>query len=71
MGLLQWLNTLRLKAVRRRLRQAALVTEAVTELGSWHFGRFAGDYRALFGELPTQTLQRHREPQAHVDHCTG
>ena len=71
MGPLQWLTTLRLNAVRRRLRQAASVTEAATEFGFWHFGRFAGDYRALFGELPSQTLQRHRQPQAHVDQCTG
>ena len=70
MGLLKWLNTLRLDAERRRLRLAASVTEAVTEFGFWHFGRFAGDCRVLSDELPSQTLQRHREPQAHFDHCT-
>ena len=68
MGPLQWLNTLRLNAVRRRLRDAASVTEAATEFGFWHFGHFAGDYRALFGELPSQTLQRSRAQQAHVHH---
>lgn len=68
MGPLQWLNTMRLNAVRRRLRHAASVTEAATEFGFWHFGHFAADYRALFGELPSQTLQRHRQRPAPVHH---
>ena len=34
------------------------VTEVATECGFWHLGRFSGYYRAHFGELPRQTLQR-------------
>ena len=60
MGPLAWLNTLRLNAVRQRLKTAHSVTEAATQLGFWHFGHFANDYRELFGELPSQTLARHR-----------
>lgn len=61
MGPLAWLNTLRLNAVRRRLKTAVSVTDAATAYGFWHFGHFADEYRALFGELPSQTLRRHRE----------
>jgi AraC family ethanolamine operon transcriptional activator len=60
MGPLAWLTTLRLDAVRRELKRAGSVTEAATHYGFWHFGHFADDYRALFGELPSQTLRRHR-----------
>jgi AraC family ethanolamine operon transcriptional activator len=58
MGPLAWLNTLRLNAVRQRLKTATSVTEAATQFGFWHFGHFADDYRALFGELPSSTLRR-------------
>ena len=36
----------------------ATVTHAAADLGFWHFGRFARDYRELFGELPSETLRR-------------
>jgi len=62
MGPLAWLNTLRLNAVRRRLKTARSVTEAATQFGFWHFGHFATDYRALFGETPSQTLRRRGTP---------
>jgi len=64
MGPLAWLNTLRLNAVRQRLKTAASVTDAATAYGFWHFGHFADEYRALFGELPSQTLRRHRAAAA-------
>jgi len=67
MGPLAWLTTLRLNAVRRRLKSAASVTEAATEFGFWHFGHFAGDYQALFGECPSHTLRRHRHPGGPAD----
>jgi AraC family ethanolamine operon transcriptional activator len=68
MGPLAWLNTLRLNAVRRRLKHASSVTDAATQLGFWHFGHFARDYRALFGELPSQTLKRHRAQAGALRH---
>jgi AraC family transcriptional regulator, ethanolamine operon transcriptional activator len=65
MGPLAWLTTLRLNAVRRRLKSAGSVTEAATEFGFWHFGHFSGDYQALFGECPSHTLRRHRDVGEH------
>lgn len=34
------------------------VTEVATRFGFWHFGRFAGTYRTIFGESPAATLRR-------------
>ncbi|HEY9095947.1 MAG TPA: helix-turn-helix domain-containing protein [Hydrogenophaga sp.] len=65
MSPLVWLTTMRLNAVRRRLKSAASVTDAATEFGFWHFGHFAGHYQALFGECPSQTLRRHRQGGEH------
>jgi len=64
-GPLAWLTTMRLNAVRRRLKSASSVTEAATEFGFWHFGHFAGDYQTLFGECPSHTLRRHRHTGGH------
>jgi AraC family ethanolamine operon transcriptional activator len=51
-----------LNAARRELLQAnsneTRVTDVAAKLGIWEWGRFARDYRALFGELPSQTLRR-------------
>jgi AraC family transcriptional regulator, ethanolamine operon transcriptional activator len=60
MGPLCWLKTMRLNAVRRRLKTAGSVTEAATQFAFWHFGHFATEYRAMFGEAPSQTLRRQR-----------
>ena len=30
------------------------------DFGFWEFGRFSGQYRRLFGELPSETLRRSR-----------
>jgi AraC family ethanolamine operon transcriptional activator len=61
MGPLAWVNTLRLNAVRSRLKTAASVTDAATEFGFWHFGHFSTAYHTLFGEPPSSTLGRHRQ----------
>jgi len=53
---------LRLNAMRRELLRASADTLRVADLaqryGIAHLGRFAGDYRKMFGELPSQTLHR-------------
>jgi AraC family ethanolamine operon transcriptional activator len=50
----------RLNAVRHELRAAAAGTTSIGTIaqrwGFWHSGEFAGDYRRLFGELPSQTF---------------
>jgi AraC family ethanolamine operon transcriptional activator len=61
-----YLRALRLSAVHRRLRCGTeAVTDAATALGFFHFGRFAGEYRAMFGESPSETLRRARGLGAH------
>ncbi len=51
-----------LNAVRRELTRASgdglRVTDVVSRLGVWDWGRFSGEYGALFGELPSETLRR-------------
>lgn len=52
----------RLQAVRQALLSADPDTDTVTEVlfkhGEWELGRFASRYRELYGELPSETLQR-------------
>lgn len=52
----------RLERVRRSLADgtAGSVTEAAAAWGITHLGRLSGDYRAVFGETPSETLQRNR-----------
>ena len=58
----RYLNRRTLHQVRRALKAAdptvVTVTEIATQFGVWQLGRFARDYRFLFGELPSETLRK-------------
>jgi transcriptional regulator GlxA family with amidase domain len=64
MGPRRYLLLRRMHLARRALREAdlggATVTEIAAGYGFWQFGRFAGAYRWLFGEMPSITLRRPR-----------
>ncbi|RMQ49451.1 DNA-binding domain-containing protein, AraC-type [Pseudomonas cichorii] len=55
-----YLRALRLNAARRELRERSVscVQDVATRWGFWHLSRFSSEYRELFGELPSQTLNR-------------
>jgi AraC family ethanolamine operon transcriptional activator len=57
-----FLKNFRLNYVRRELRKSHHSTTRVNDVASlwgfWHMGQFAADYRKLFGELPSDTLNR-------------
>ena len=56
-----YLRMLRLNAARRALCQARAadgVQDIAGNWGFWHLGRFASEYKQLFGEKPSQTLRR-------------
>lgn len=58
------LRVLRLNGLRRELLRGGRhtsVADCAAHWGFWHLPRLAADYRALFGELPSQTLQRARD----------
>lgn len=57
----KYLRSLRLNGVRAALRHAGpdtRVQDVASHWGFWHLSQFAQDYRRLFGELPSATLQR-------------
>ena len=61
---LNFIKVRRLHAARRRLLESddpeLTVTKVALGYGFQHFSYFARDYRLLFGELPSNTLQRAR-----------
>jgi AraC family ethanolamine operon transcriptional activator len=60
------LKVLRLNAVRRELREAAPgvgVMDVAMRWGFFHAGWFSQDYRRMFGESPSRTLQSRGEPE--------
>jgi AraC-like DNA-binding protein len=63
-----YLARLRLHRVRDALqtpsRSAKTVSSIALDWGFWHFGEFSRAYRACFGELPSETLRRHRAEPA-------
>jgi len=61
---LQFLRGYRMNCARRDSSTAApgstTVTTVATGWGFSELGRFAGEYRRMFGELPSQTLAQHQ-----------
>jgi AraC family ethanolamine operon transcriptional activator len=56
----QWLRLRRLNGARRELLNSTgtTVAEVAMNWSFWHLGRFSNSYRALFKELPSETLKR-------------
>ncbi|OSZ65757.1 helix-turn-helix domain-containing protein [Hydrogenophaga sp. IBVHS2] len=55
-----YLRTVRLNAVRRELCDATphtTIADIAARWGFWHMGHFSQEYKALFGETPSQTRQ--------------
>ena len=67
MGPKRYLKIRQLNLVRRAIRQNHFtpvgVTGILTENGVTEFGRFAIEYKALFSESPTETLQKYLVPR--------
>ena len=66
----EFLNKLRLNAIRRtllRAEPATSITRVAFDHGIFHLGRFAAEYRSLFGEKPSDTL-RARGPRCSEVH---
>lgn len=63
-----FLRSVRLNACRRRLRgtlaEQLHVQDVAAQWGFFHLGRFSQAYKALFGELPSQTLRASRQSAA-------
>ncbi|MOA56324.1 transcriptional regulator EutR [compost metagenome] len=64
----QWLRLRRLNSARRELLSRTHLQSTVAEVAMrwsfWHLGRFSSSYRALFKELPSDTLKRAGVAQA-------
>lgn len=59
----EFLRAVRLNACRRKLsgtQRDGTVQEVAAQWGFFHMGRFSHDYKAMFGELPSQTLRHSR-----------
>ncbi|NMG74962.1 helix-turn-helix domain-containing protein [Aromatoleum diolicum] len=57
-----FLRALRLNGVRRELKKAEPASHQIADIaarwGFWHLSHFAADYKAMFGELPSDTLRQ-------------
>jgi AraC-like DNA-binding protein len=57
-----WLRLRRLNSAHRELLKRSPMETTVAEVAMhwsfWHLGRFSSSYRALFNELPSETLKR-------------
>jgi len=60
----QFVRAYKLNTARIALLSAGTVSVRISDiaarLGVWEWGRFSFDYRRLFGELPSETLQRRK-----------
>lgn len=59
-----YLQAIRLNRARRDLKSDAgvghmTVADIAARWGFWHLSRFAGNYKQMFGELPSETLRKH------------
>jgi AraC-like DNA-binding protein len=74
-GPTQYLKLRRLNTVHRELQagecRETTVTGVMTACGVTEFGRFAGAYRALFGEAPSETLRRKLEAAGRMHSAAG
>src|SRR5215218_1182006 len=67
---LEWLRRMRLARARQELLNPApgtTVTAVALASGFTQLGRFAGQYREAYGELPSTTLQGRGSPQADIE----
>jgi AraC family ethanolamine operon transcriptional activator len=64
-----YLRTMRLNRVRSELRQcpASTVGDVAARWGFWHPSRFASDYKAMFGELPSATRKAANPEAVHLE----
>lgn len=56
----QYIVATRLAGVRRAITVSppdTRITDIASDWGFWHLGRFAADYKRMFGELPSDTLK--------------
>jgi AraC family transcriptional regulator, ethanolamine operon transcriptional activator len=57
-----YLKALRLLAVRQQLQMAdpttTIIADVASQFGFWSLGHFSRDYKTMFGELPSQTLNK-------------
>lgn len=63
-----WLRQYRLKQVREEIVRAGspkYISTIALDWGFSHLGRFSSQYKQLFGELPSETVQRLRGKPAH------
>lgn len=61
---MEFLRNVRMDQVRNGLLQPGESTSVSGEASRWgflHFGRFSGEYREVYGELPSETLRRSRK----------
>jgi AraC-like DNA-binding protein len=64
---MQFLRNIRMEEVRAALLQPNEDTSVSGEAAGWgflHFGRFSNEYRAHYGELPSETLRRSRKTKS-------